>query len=188
MMRLSYLAATLALAVSIALVPARAGEWRSFEDELDRFAAEFLNSVQPRSFAEKREHCGLFGYDAAGNFAATGPIAGLPDSCDPGLEPEGFEVLASYHTHGAYDIDADSEVPSLDDLRADIDEGIDGYIATPGGRLWLNLAQDQTAYLLCDRGCLLSDPAYRDCQAYMPGEIYTLDGLKRREEDDPGYC
>ena len=77
----------------------------------------------------------------SGKLAATGPKRGRRDSCEPDEPPEDFEILASYHTHGDDTQEADTEVPSLEDLAGDIEEGIDGYIATPGGRLWLNDAR-----------------------------------------------
>ena len=62
----------------------------------------------------------------AGKLAATGPKRGRRDSCEPDEPPEDFEILASYHTHGAYTQEADTEMPSLEDLAGDIEEGIDG--------------------------------------------------------------
>ena len=43
-----------------------------------------------------------------------------------------LEVMASFHTHACYDPDADSEVPSVEDLAGDIDESVNGYVATLG--------------------------------------------------------
>lgn len=155
---------------------------------LDRFAAAHFDRIQPRSIADGIEYCGLLGIDMSGNLAATPPLRGEADSCRPVDKPPGFEVLASYHTHGAYDRDADTEVPSLDDLRSDIDEGIDGYIATPGGRLWLNDAETREAVLLCGPGCIQADPAYRPCPAFPPGGRYTISALRERAENDTGGC
>ena len=149
-------------------------------DELDRFAAAHFDRIQPRSITDGVEYCGLLGVDADGNLAAT--------PARPDEEPDGFEVLASYHTHGAYDRDADTEVPSLDDLVSDIDEGIDGYIATPGGRLWLNDAEARQSFLLCGPGCIAADPDYRPCPAFPPGERYSLETLRARADNDTGGC
>ncbi|MDA0664143.1 MAG: DUF4329 domain-containing protein [Proteobacteria bacterium] len=157
-------------------------------DELDRFAAAHLDRIQPRSIADGAEYCGLLGFDANGKLAASPATRGNADSCTPGDAPAGLEVLASWHTHGAYNRDADTEVPSLDDLQSDIEEGIDGYIATPGGRLWLNDADAQQSVLLCGAGCIRADPQYRPCPAFPPGEIYTLDTLRARAENDTGGC
>lgn len=179
------------LLIAIALFsigPAQADPWEAITDELDRFAVAHLDKVQALSIRDGVEYCGLFGYDAAGRLSATGPVAGEADSCDPGIEPDGFEVVASYHTHGAYARDADSEVPSLDDLLGDFEEGIDGYIATPGGRVWLNLFEERLAFQLCGRGCIQSDPAFRPCHAFLPAEEYTVESLALREEQDTGEC
>jgi len=167
---------------------AHAGPWDELTDELDRFAIAFLDKIQPLSVRDKVEYCGLFGHDAYGNLIATEPIAGEPDSCDPGFEPEGFEVIASYHTHGAYSRDADAEVPSLDDLLGDFEEGIDGYIATPGGRVWLNLFEEEVSLQLCGPGCIFTDPAFRPCLAFAPAEEYTIETLELREDEDTGEC
>ena len=157
-------------------------------DELDKFAAAHFDKIQPRSIADNLEYCGLFGYDKSGKLAATKAKRGRLDSCEPAPEPEGFEVLASYHTHGAYTPDVDTEVPSLDDLAADIEEGIDGYIATPGGRIWLNLAEEKVSYQLCGPGCVKADKKYRPCKAFPPAISYTLKTLRARADNDTGEC
>lgn len=156
--------------------------------ELDAFAAAHLDGIQPRSFAENVEFCGYYGLDRDQQIASTPPTRGDADGCLPEEAPYDWEVLASWHTHGAYTQDADIEVPSLDDLLGDIAEGIDGYIATPGGRIWLNLYEERTAVLMCGPGCIAADPRYRDCAAFMPGEEYTVQTLQDRFDNDPGYC
>lgn len=168
--------------------PAAAQDRSTLTDELDRFAAAHFDRIQPQSVADGAEYCGLLGFDAAGKLATTPAKRGKPDSCRPDDAPAGFEVLASWHTHGAYDRDADTEVPSLDDLFSDIEEGIDGYIATPGGRLWLNDAGARQSVLLCGAGCIKADPEYRPCPAFPPGDSYTPDTLRARAENDTGGC
>lgn len=156
---------------------------------LDEFAADHLNRVQMLSIADGVEYCGLFGIDASGRLAATPPKRGLADSCDPPeVGPSEFDVLASYHTHGSFDPDADSEVPSVSDLEADIAEGIDGYIATPGGRLWLNDMEAEVAFQLCGRGCLTADPDFFECPADRPFGEYTLEDLRYREMSPAPVC
>ncbi len=83
-------------------------------------------------------------------------------------------------THGAYSLDYDSEAPSPDDLIGDIAEGVDGYIATPGGRLWFNDASARRAILLCGPGCLRADPDFRPDPEYPVASRYSLMGLRRR--------
>jgi hypothetical protein len=167
---------------------ATAQDRSSLTEELDEFAAMHFDWLQPRSIRDRIEYCGLFGIDSNGNLAATLATPGDADSCQPGDEPAGFDVLASWHTHGAYDRGADTEVPSFDDLDSDIEEGIDGYIATPGGRLWLNDAGERKSYLLCGEACVAADPAYRPCPAFAPASEYTLDTLRARAENDTGEC
>lgn len=169
-------------------VPSAADDREILTERLDRFAAAHLDSIQARSFADRVEYCGLLGIDGSGNLVATPARRGKADSCRPDEAPDGFKVLASYHTHGAYDRDADTEVPSLDDLQSDIDEEIDGYIATPGGRLWLNDTEAREAVLLCGPGCLQADPDYRPCPAFPPGERYTVHTLRARADNDTGDC
>lgn len=176
------------LAAFVLSSPAIAQGRDSLVTELDRFAAAHFDRIQPQSIADGVEYCGLLGIDADGRMAATPARRGDADSCRPDDEPDGFDVLASYHTHGAYDRDADTEVPSLDDLHSDIDEGIDGYIATPGGRLWLNDVEARQSVLLCEPGCIAADPKYRPCPAFPPGDSYTLETLRARADNDTGGC
>jgi hypothetical protein len=179
----------LILLAALMLSPPTAAQNRSdLTEDLDRFAAGFFDKLQPRSIKEAVEYCGLFIRDSAGRFAATKPRRGRAGSCQPEDGPAGAKVVASYHTHGAYDRGADTEVPSRDDLNSDIEEKIDGYIATPGGRLWLNDAAVKKSILLCGEGCVAADPAYRPCPAFPPDEEYTLESLKARAESDTGKC
>ena len=179
------LSAVLMLGASIA---ANAQDRSALQDELDIFAAAHFDKIQVKSIMENVEYCGYFGIDAAGNIAATRAKRGLRDSCEPAEPPLDFDILASYHTHGAHTVEADIEVPSVEDMQADLDEGIDGYIATPGGRMWLNLIDEETAYMLCGPGCVTADAKFRECQAFLPDVEYTLEELEIRAEEDPGYC
>ncbi|MCF4098889.1 DUF4329 domain-containing protein [Maritalea mediterranea] len=149
------------------------------------YLAKFFGPIQERSIAENREYCGYFGLDAAGKLIATKPKRGRADSCSANPSDNMVVVFASYHTHGAFHIDADSETPSSDDLEADIYEEVDGYVATPGGRIWKNDWDRGRAFLLCGRNCTISDPDY-DNQAFPTvNNSYTLDGLYDR--DDMSY-
>ncbi len=148
------------------------------------YLSNFFAPIQERSIAENREYCGYFGLNAAGKLIATKPKRGRADSCSADPSDEMVEVIASYHTHGSFHIDADSETPSSDDLEADMYEEIDGYVATPGGRIWKNDWDRGRAILLCDRNCTVSDPDY-DSHAFPPvNNSYTLDGLYDRDDMD----
>ena len=147
------------------------------------FVTEFFNQLQPKSIAANREFCGYFGRDAQGNFVATKPTRGREGSCAAYEPPLNLEIFASYHTHGGFSYDFDSEVPSSDDLQADIAEETNGYIATPGGRIWFNDANNERAVMLCGRNCTVSDSDY-DSEATSPlRNRYTLDQLYRRENE-----
>lgn len=127
--------------------------------EID-FAKTTLEALQSLSFEKNREYCGYIGLDAAETYIATRPKKGRKGSCRPKRTAKDVRVLASYHTHGAFYEDYDSETPSSDDLLADIDEGIDGYVATPGGRVWFLSKDAKTATLLCGEDCITADPNY----------------------------
>ena len=181
------------LAGAVAVLLAGPAAWAQdfddeFYDELDAFAAAHLDGVQPLSFAENVEFCGYYGLDADQQLVASVPTRGDLDGCLPDEPPRSWELVASWHTHGAFTEDADIEVPSVDDLLGDIAEGIDGYVATPGGRVWLSIYDERVVVQLCGKGCITADPNFRDCQAFMPAEEYSLQGLQDRAADDPGYC
>lgn len=145
----------------------------------DVFAKAFLDKMQARSFSANREFCGLFGRDAEGYVIATPPIVGMLDSCRPPEIPGNFNVFASYHSHGAFDLDVDTEVPSSNDVIADLQENLIGYISTPGGRVWRN--ENGVAVQLCGRGCLTTDPNFRP-EIYGPIALrYTIAQLIARE-------
>lgn len=105
-------------------------------------ARSVLSDLQAQSFVLNREFCGYIGLDSAGILIASAATQGTLDSCLADDPPEIAVITASYHTHGAYSPDYINEVPSVDDFEADEAEGIDGYVATPGGRLWYIDTQD----------------------------------------------
>ncbi|WP_299144975.1 DUF4329 domain-containing protein [uncultured Tateyamaria sp.] len=143
------------------------------------FVSRLFNDIQPRSIMEDREYCGLIGLGADGALVATAPRRGQVSSClppAPGSVP--FVVVASYHTHGAYSPDYFTEVPSFDDMRTDIQDGTDGYVATPGGRLWYVDARNQVARQVCGRNCLIPDPDHREDPDFAVQPTYTLDDLR----------
>ena len=146
------------------------------------FAKEILNSYQEISFRENREYCGFIGINAEGEFIATKPARGDEEGCQPDEPDPDIGLLASYHTHAAFSDDFDSERPSTDDLEADVAEGIDGYIATPGGRLWFNDAKAGETRMLCGSYCLKHDPRYEPFEDFPIETIYSLDELRERDE------
>lgn len=146
-------------------------------EEID-FVAGLFNAIQPKSIAEQREYCGLIGMGRDGQFVATEPRRGKAASClPPSPRWQNIQVIASYHTHGAADLEYFTEIPSFDDMRTDIEDGTDGYIATPGGRLWYVDARARVARQLCGPGCIVGDPNHVDDPDMFVQQSYTLQEL-----------
>ncbi|WP_082152671.1 DUF4329 domain-containing protein [Candidatus Rhodobacter oscarellae] len=93
------------------------------------------------------------------------------------------EIIASFHTHGGFDEDADSEVPSVSDVLADMEEGLDGYLSTPGGRFWFIDGQTGVSRQLCGLGCLPQDPDFAPGLHGTISKRYTLGQLEARENE-----
>ncbi len=178
-MKKSNLICTLIFGITMAFAPSAFAQDQA---EID-FVTSFFNQLQPKSIAQNTEYCGYFGIDADDNFVATRPTKGDTDSCLADEPPEDLDLFATYHTHGGYMFDADSELPSLNDLEADIDEELDGYVATPGGRIWLNSIDRETAIMLCGRNCTVSDSEYVADTEYPVNNSYTVQQLRQRESE-----
>lgn len=149
-------------------------------DVVDNFARNFLNEIQPQSTQDHVEYCGYFFIDQSGRLFGTPPIRGRHASCDMPAPQAGQGVIASYHTHGAYDRGYDNEVPSVTDLRADFQFGIDGYVSTPGGRVWLVDYETQSTSQLCGLNCVYSDPGFQRDRTDNIQPSYTLPALRDR--------
>ena len=130
-------------------------------DEL-AYVTKVFEKIQPRSFAMNRELCGYLGKDASGRFVTTRIATGSEDGCTLPYWPEKFDVLASFHTHSTYSPDYNSEFPSSIDMESDEASGIDGWIATPGGRIWYVDSSEMVAYQVCGESCVPQDPNYVD--------------------------
>lgn len=142
---------------------------------------EIFAVLQPKSFAANREYCGFILRDADGAVRATPPVRGRAASC-VSRWPEDIggptRIIASYHTHAGFVPGDWGEVPSDIDMESDRAGGYDGFVATPGGRLWFIDSSRNTARQLCPPGCVPADPAF----VQRPPAIarkYSLDGLKR---------
>ena len=174
------------LALLLALPAALAGARPAAAQEADLVATAkgVLAQLQPRSFEAGREICGLIVRSPSGVYRAIPPRMGSSDGCTPRDDPRiDGEVVASFHTHGDFDPGMDSEVPSLDDLRADRAEGILGFVSTPGGRLWLVDGPRGRVRLLCGLRCLPHDPAFRAGLAGPIARGYDERGLRNRERE-----
>jgi hypothetical protein len=145
------------------------------------FATAVLGDLQRESFAANAEHCGYLGIDSSGAYVTSPVSIGTEASCTLPSVPGGMTVLASFHTHGTYSPSYASEFPTSTDMLTDAADGIDGYISTPGGRLWYVDTDTMTVRQLCGRGCLPQDPAYRPEDDGPVRPSFTLRDLQAYE-------
>ncbi len=141
-------------------------------NSIEKLAIESLRQFQVRSFTEKVEYCGWI-YELNGELATTGTVRGEFSSCQLPEPPNGSVLLASYHTHGNHTPDYSSEFPSAVDVQGDFATDLYGFVATPGGRVWVVDPFDETIRQACGAGCLAVDPTYDEADyAYIP-EMFT---------------
>ena len=145
-------------------------------------AKRTLEIAQKPSFETGVEHCGLLGQITGARYVASKPKRGRKNSCQPKNFSGDVEVFASYHTHGSYSTNADAEVPSSSDVEADMVEGVFGFVATPGGRMWMINPVSGVATMLCDLGCLPQDPEFLQEPGNNVKSRYTLKQLRDRED------
>lgn len=148
---------------------------------------EMFAKIQPLSIEGNVEYCGEIGFDADGVLKISEPAKGEEASCLPPVDQSIVVVTASYHTHGAYSPDYFNEVPSVTDIEADEEEGIDGYVATPGGRLWYVDTTDMEVSQLCGLGCLFSDPDFIKGSDGIIEQSYVYDDLVTVFEEDHSH-
>ena len=150
-------------------------------DEITRYARSTLADLQEISIARNQEFCGVIYEDERGTLHSSRVYEGERAACafDWGL-PLGNNVVASFHTHGGYDRDFDSEIPSVEDLANDIDARVDGFISTPGGRLWRVSWQEENVTQICSAGCLPHDPNYPGTHRQSLQQSYGFEELKLR--------
>lgn len=139
-----------------------------------------FDAIQPRSVETNLEYCGYIVRDDTGRISATPARRGGAASCTPRWPDGRVDVLASYHTHGAFNPEYDSEIPSYEDMASDILEAVDGYVATPSGRVWHIDAARKETQLICGPRCVASDPTYIPGSDDIAKDRYTLDELSRR--------
>lgn len=140
-----------------------------------------LYRTQRLSFARNREFCGYLGRNRNGRLVVTRLVQGFANGCTPRTPPRDVQLLASIHTHGAYDRDVPAEFPTTLDMESDAAEGVNGYVATPGGRLWYIDSRAMVAVQLCGLGCLPQDPGFRAGDDGVIHQSYRYDELKKIE-------
>ncbi len=140
-----------------------------------------LAPIQLLSFATEREYCGYLGDLADGRLAFTEMVRGGHDGCTPRLPRKSLRIRASLHTHGAYDPAVPAEFPTVLDMDSDAREGVNGYVATPGGRLWYIDSRAMVTVQLCGEGCLPQDENFRSGDDGPIRNRYTRAELQRLE-------
>lgn len=159
------------------------------QSEVQAFAKEQLDALQPRSFSDNLELCGIIFETSDGELGVSRPSDGDEASCDLSYFDEpGMVPVASFHTHGRHSRQYDGEVPSLIDIKSDIASGLDGYIATPGGRLWHIDHEAQVARMVCGPGCLTQDPSYQPCRGDAIAQSYSIASLQERFAQESPDC
>lgn len=159
------------------------------QPQVQAFARQELDELQTRSFEGDLELCGIIYETSNGELGVSRPRSGDRASCDlqyfdePGMVP-----VASFHTHGKHSEQYDGEVPSTVDIQSDVASGLDGYVATPGGRLWYIDHREGVATLACGPGCLTQDPDYVPCPGDPIESSYTIEDLGRRFSTQRPVC
>ena len=152
--------------IATALAPAMAAAQSIDEEALVRSIYADLN---PISIRENVEYCGYIGFTTDGELAYSAPTRGDESSCLAD-DPANLDlIVASYHTHAGFSTDYSSELPSGSDMEGDEAEGIDGWVATPGGRLWYIDTTDMITRQICGIGCIPADPDF------IPGELGLIE-------------
>jgi hypothetical protein len=149
---------------------------------LIEIARKSLADIQYQSFSSGLEYCGMIGKTRAGELIVSPARRGRPSGCNArGFTDPSITLVASYHTHGGFDPNMDSEVPSTDDVDMDHHQGVFGFVATPGGRLWLIDHRSRVATQICGKGCLPSDPTFSAGMAGpIPLSLSRKDMIKRQ--------
>ena len=145
-------------------------------------ARKILTELQPLSFQKHREYCGFIGYNNNGELVATPATAGTQASCGAAF-PDDLAVVASYHTHGAFDHGYFNEIPSDIDMESDGEFLLNGYVATPGGRMWYIDGREQVTWQICGTACLPVSPGFYKGVNGDIAQEYTFDGLRAKLGD-----
>ncbi len=145
-----------------------------------QFAADTLARLQATSFADGVEYCGFVGIDRAASLVATPAVRGTHAGCTLPLYPAATQITASYHTNAGYDVAYNSEIPSALDMDTDRLNHTNGYVATPGGRLWFIDTARATTCQLCATPCLPRDLRHREPQTPVALAYSCADLVKLR--------
>lgn len=172
---LSKLAATLAATLVLSSTTAQAQDAQELQ-----FVQGLMESMNQLSVRFNREVCGFILQDAEGTFTSTKASWGGEASCASMPLEAGQRAVSSWHTHAAWGLGYDGEVPSIQDVEGDMRFGVNGWVGTPGGRLWYVDGTTGTMIQACGRDCLPVDPNFFPEEHGPVAETYTLDGLYQR--------
>jgi hypothetical protein len=95
-----------------------------------------MRAMNQLSVRFNREVCGFVLRDRTGRYSSTKVSWGGEATCASLPLQPGVTAMSSWHTHAGWDPDYDGEVPSIQDVEGDMTLGVNGWVATPGGRLW----------------------------------------------------
>lgn len=144
------------------------------------YVLALMRGMNQLSVRFDREVCGFVLRDAEGRYASTKVSWGGHASCASLPLGPGVVAVSSWHTHAAFAQDYDGEVPSIQDVEGDMAMGVNGWVATPGGRLWFVDGRTGDLRQVCGRGCLPSDPGFvPEIYGAVP-EDFSLDRLYAR--------
>ncbi len=166
-----------ALALMLMVLPMKAPAQSAEETAFVRALMESMNALSVRF---NREVCGFVLRDPDGSYSSTKASWGGPASCASEPLEAGVEVVSSWHTHAAWAEGYDGEVPSTQDVEGDMAFGVNGWVGTPGGRLWFVDGATGTVRQSCGRDCLPVDPNFFPEEHGPVAEVYTLDALFAR--------
>jgi len=144
------------------------------------FVTAMMESMNRLSVTFNREVCGYILRRADGGYESSKASWGGHASCASTPVADGQVAIASWHTHAAYAAEYDNEVPSIQDVEGDMRQGINGWVSTPGGRLWF--VDGQTGFIrqACGRGCLPVGPNAQDAPHDPVPPSMSLDQLYMR--------
>ena len=148
-------------------------------EETEFITALYMN-MNPLSIEFNREVCGYVVRRPSGELDSTKVSWGTNASCASLPVPPGVEVISSWHTHAAWGEGYDGEVPSTVDVEGDMRQGVNGWVSTPGGRLWFVNGQTGNMHQVCGRDCLPSDPNFFPEEHGPVAKSYTLESLRAR--------
>ncbi|MEM9756624.1 MAG: DUF4329 domain-containing protein [Pseudomonadota bacterium] len=165
---------------ALSLVPAASRPSAAQSIEEWQYVQALLRNLNPLSITYNREVCGYILRNPDGRIASTKWNWGTEASCYIGPVPRGVDVLSSWHTHAAWAPNYDSEVPSTVDVESDMAARVNGWVSTPGGRLWF--VDGETGFIrqVCGRDCLPSDPNFFPEEHGPVAKTYTLRELRVR--------